>query len=309
MNRSASRIGVNRMPQVMLGLALIVAASTALAASPTLEKIRARGSIVIAHRQASIPFSYVDGKGQAIGYSMDLCLRVAEAVRRELKMPTLRTELLLVQTAERLPTIASGRADLECGNTTNTAERRKQVAFSVTHFFAGGRLLVRKGSNVTSLFDLRGRAVTATRTSTAATYLKDKIETRVLDVRLVEAADADQAFVLLREGKVEAFLHDDIILYGLRANAADPAAFEIVGPLVTVEPYGMVLPRDDPEFKRLVDFTLARLMIDGEIKAIYERWFNAPIPPKGLNLGVPMSTLLREQLRFPSDKVGDALDG
>jgi ABC-type amino acid transport substrate-binding protein len=276
---------------------------------PTLEKIRTRGSIVLAHRDASVPFSYVDQDKRPIGYSLDLCLRVVDAVRRALKAPALRVEYLPVAAAQRLPSIVEGRADLECGNTTNTAARRNQVAFTVTHYFAGGRLLVKSDSGIQRLADLGSRVVTTTSGSTHAAFIKQQVERGLLRVRLLEAKDSAEAFALLAEGKAAGFLMDDIVLYGLRATAADPKAFAVVGEFTTVEPLAIMLRRDDPEFKRLVDVTLSQLMIDGEAMALYRRWFEQPIPPKGITLGVPPSPLLREQFRFPSDKVGDALGG
>ncbi|MFN7570774.1 MAG: amino acid ABC transporter substrate-binding protein [Betaproteobacteria bacterium] len=276
---------------------------------PTLEKIGTRGSIVLAHREASVPFSYVDQDKRPIGYSLDLCLRVVDAVRRALKAPALRVEYLPVPAAQRIPSIVEGRADLECGNTTNTAARRAQVAFTVTHYFAGGRLLVKSDSGIQRLADLGNRIVTTTSGSTHAAFIKQQVERGLLQVRLLEAKDSAEAFALLAEGKAAGFLMDDIVLYGLRATAADPKAFTVVGEFTTVEPLAIMLRRDDPEFKRLVDVTLSQLMIDGEALTLYRRWFEQPIPPKGITLGVPPSPLLREQFRFPSEKVGDALGG
>jgi ABC-type amino acid transport substrate-binding protein len=274
---------------------------------PTLERIRQTGVIILAHREASVPFSYFDENKRPVGYAVDLCLRVVEALRRELKRD-LRVEFLAVRPAERLPAIIEGRADLECGNTTNTAARRKDVAFTVTHYFAGGRLLVKAGT-AQRLIDLRGRSVVATKGSTHANFLARQLDRGIVALRLLEAKDSDEAFAMLKDGRADAFLHDDIVLYSLRAGAPDPNAFQIVGEFTTVEPLAIMLRRNDPEFKRAVDLALTRVMIDGEINAIYRRWFTAPIPPRGINLNIPMSGLMRDQIRFPSDKVGDELGG
>lgn len=299
----------------LTGIALLLGAGSVQAQAPnglppTLAKIRATGVVALAHREASVPFSYLDENKRPVGYAMDLCLRVVEAIRRELKLPNLRVEYVPVAAAERLPAIQSGKADLECGNTTNTAERRKSVAFSITHYFAGGRLLVKTGSGIRRLPDLREGAVVTTRGSTHAKAVQGQIERGILQrVRLLEVKDANEALAALEDGRAQAFLFDDIVLYSLRANHPKPESFEIVGEFASVEPLAVMLRRDDPEFKRLVDFTLTRVMIDGDIRAIYRKWFESPIPPRGINLQVPMNVLMRDQIRFPTDKVGDEAGG
>ncbi len=276
---------------------------------PTLQKIRATGVITLAHRESSIPFSYLDASKRPVGYALELCERVVEAIRRELRMPNLRTEYLMVTAAQRIPALLEGKADLECGNTTNTAARRKQVAFSVTHFFAGGRLLVRADSGVQRLADLLGRTIVVNKGSTHANNLKSAISKGVFSARLVEAADAAEAMAAMQSGTANAYLHDDIVLASLRANAPSPGDWAVVGEFTSVEPLAVMMRRDDPEFKRLVDTTLTRVMIDGQIRDIWRRWFESPIPPTGVNLSVPMNALMRDQVRFPTDKVGDEIGG
>lgn len=276
---------------------------------PTLQKIRSTGVITIAHREGSVPFSYLDGDRHPVGYAVELCQRVAQAIRSEYKLPSLRVQYLQVTAAERIPALLSGKADLECGNTTNTAARRKQVTFSVTHFFDGGRLLVAADSGMQRLSDLRGKAIVVNKGSTHASFLSRQIERGLFAARIVEAKDASEAFALLEKGEVQAYLHDGMVLSGLRANARQPAAWALVGEYTTVEPLAVMLRKDDPEFKRIVDVTISRLMIDGEIRSIWRRWFEAPIPPNNINLNVPMNALMRDQIRFPSDKVGDELGG
>jgi glutamate/aspartate transport system substrate-binding protein len=283
-------------------LAQAPAAQPAAAAAPvppTLQKIRASGVIVLAHREASVPFSYLDANQRPIGYALELCEQVVDAVRRELKLPNLRTEYLRVSAAERIPSLLSGRADLECGNTTNTAERRKQVAFTMTHFFAFGRLLVRSDSRVQRLIDLWGQAIVVNRGSTHARELAARIERTGFVARVVEAQDAAEAFALLQQGKVQAYLHDDIVLAALRANSERPEDWRLAAETTSVEPLAIMLRRDDPEFKRLVDTTIGRYMVDGRIQSLWRRWYESPIPPGNRTLGVPMSALMRDQARFP----------
>ncbi len=275
---------------------------------PTLQKIRATGVITLAHRESSIPFSYLDANKRPVGYALELCERVVEAVKRELKMP-IRTEYVMVTAAQRISFLQEGKADLECGNTTNNAARRKQVAFTMTHYFAGGRLLVRADSGVQRLSDLRGKAIVVNKGSTHATNLATAIEKGTMAARVVEAQDSAQAFDMLAKGTVQAYLHDDIVLASLRANSPSPKEWAVVGDFTSVEPLAIMLRKDDPEFKRLVDFTLTRVMIDGGIRDIWKRWFESPIPPSGINLAVPMNALMRDQIRFPRDKVGDEVGG
>lgn len=276
---------------------------------PTLQKIRATGVITLAHREGSIPFSYLDANKRPVGYALELCERVVEAIKRELKMPGLRTEYLMVSAAQRIPNLVEGQADLECGNTTNTAARRKQVAFTVTHFFAGGRFLVPANAGVKRLADLRGKAIVVNKGSTHATFLSTTIEKGTFEARLIEAKDSAEAFEMLAKGTVAGYLHDDVVLASLRANSPSPKDWAVVGEFTSVEPLAIMMRRDDPEFKKLVDVTLSRVMIDGQIRDIWRRWFESPIPPNGVNLGIVMNPMMRDQIRFPSDKVGDEIGG
>lgn len=277
---------------------------------PTLAKIRDAGVVTLAHREASIPFSYLDQNKRPIGYAMDLCMRVVEALRRDLKLPGLRAEYLAVTAANRIAAIKDGKADLECGSTTNNAARRRDVAFTVTHYFAGAKLLVRTDSGITRLTDLRGKTVVSTRGTSPLAALRAAEEKGIIGgARILEGKDHDEAFAMLERGDAHAFAMDDILLYSFRANAKEPKLWSVVGEFISVEPLAIMLRRDDPEFKKYVDTVLSRAMIDGDVKALYSKWFLSPIPPKGVNLGIPLSPLMRDQLNFPSDKVGDQLGG
>lgn len=301
---------------VIMGTAIGLSAATAGAQGPepkrpppTLQKIRDTGVITLAHRESSIPFSYVDEQKRPIGYALDLCRLVVEALRRDLRMPNLRVEYLAVTPAQRIPSIAEGKADLECGNTTNTAARRKQAAFTVTHYFAGGRLLVRADSGIQRLAGIRDRTIVVNAGSTHAAFLARAQEKGLFGGRVIEAKDADAAFAELEAKRADAYLHDDIVLFALRANSRDPKQWSVVGEFTTVEPLAIMLRRGDPDFKKVVDLVLSRAMIDGEVAALYRKWFQGPIPPKGVTLGIPVNPLLREQFTFPTDKVGDEVGG
>ncbi len=287
-------------------LAGLAAPALAADAGGTLAKIREARAITIAHREASIPFSFVGQDGKPAGYAVDLCLKLAEAVRRELQLPQLKVNYLPVTSANRIEAVADGRADLECGSTTNNAERRKLVAFTIPHFIAAVRMAVRADSGIRNWADLRDRRVVTTRGTTTVKLLTERDKVRALNLQLLEGRDHDDSFAMVAQGQAEAFPMDDVLLYGLRASAREPAAFAIVGDPLSAEPYAIMLRRDDPAFKAVVDREMARLIGDGEFVRLYDKWFRAPLPAKSMmNMNMPMSFLLRDTLRFPTDKVGD----
>jgi glutamate/aspartate transport system substrate-binding protein len=245
-----------------------------------------------------------------VGYAIDLCMRVVESLRRDLKMPSLRVELLSVTPATRIGAIKEGKADLECGSTTNNAARRKEVAFTVTHYYAGAKLLTRVDSGISRLADLRGKTVVSTRGTTPLAALRAAEEKGIIGgARILEGKDHDESFAMLERGEAQAFAMDDILLYSLRATSKEPQRWAVVGEFITVEPLAIMLRKDDPEFKKYVDSVLSRAMIDGDVRYLYGKWFLSPIPPKGVNLAIPLSPLMRDQLNFPTDKVGDQLGG
>jgi ABC-type amino acid transport substrate-binding protein len=287
--------------------AVAIAAIAASAhADDTLARIRQTQTLTIAHREASVPFSYIDETTKKpIGYAVDLCLKVADAIKRELKLPSLKIEYLSVTGTTRIPSIVDGKADLECGSTTNNADRRKQVAFTIPHFIATARMLVRTDSGIKNWADLRDKRVVTSKGTTTVKLLTDRDKVRALNLKLVEAVDHNESFAKVEKGEAEAFPMDDVLLFGLRATAKNPNNFDIVGDPLSTEPYAIMLRKDDPAFKSLVDREMARLINDGELTRLYDKWFMRPIPPKNVNMKMPMSHLLRDILRFPTDKVAD----
>ncbi|MGE0329773.1 MAG: amino acid ABC transporter substrate-binding protein [Ramlibacter sp.] len=291
-----------------LGLALGLAATATQASNPAtdeLSRIRDAREIVLAHRDASIPFSYLDERRQPIGYSMDLCMKLVDAVRRELKLPTLAVRHLAVTSATRIPAIAEGRASLECGSTTNNAERRRRVDYTIAHFISAARFAVRTRSGIQTLEDLTGKTVVSTRGTTNIKTLQAVSEERLLKMKIIEADDHAAAFALVAAGRADAFAMDDVLLYGLRANAAQPQDYAVIGKPMTIEPYAVMLPKGQPAFKKVIDDEMRRLIFTGELQQLYQKWFMSPIPPRGINLELPMSFMLKESFKFPSDKVGD----
>jgi glutamate/aspartate transport system substrate-binding protein len=276
-------------------------ANPALTDSAVLRKIRDTGLITIGHRLTSIPFSYLDSKLRPVGYSMDLCQRVVEAIRTGLDLRDLEVKMVAVTSATRMPLVANGSVDLECGVTTNTLERQKTQAFSVTTFVAASRLLAKKESEIRTLEDLRGKVVASTIATTSIRYLNNVNDSRKLDMRIVAGQDDTDAFQMVLNDRAVAFAMDDVLLRSLQANAPNPGDYSISEETLSVEPYGIGLPKDDPVFKQLVDSVLVDLFRSGEIHAIYRKWFQLPIPPKGINLQLPMSESLKRAISQPTD--------
>ncbi|AZP12851.1 amino acid ABC transporter substrate-binding protein [Undibacterium parvum] len=286
-------------------ICLLLANLSSAYAADTLARIKETQSITIAHREASVPFSYLSEDKKPIGYSVDVCLKLVDAIKKELKLPKLTVNYLLVTPSTRIPAIVEGKADMECGSTTNNAERRKQVAFTIPHFFATTRMVVRSDSGIKNWTDLKTKTVVTTKGTTTVKLLNDRDKVRALDLQLIEGNDHQNSFEMVDSGKAAAFPMDDVLLYGLRANSKDPAKFSILGDALSTEPYAIILRKDEPAFKSFIDKEMARLMLEGEITKLYDKWFKSTIPPKNINLNMGMNSLMRDNLRFPSDKVAD----
>jgi glutamate/aspartate transport system substrate-binding protein len=275
-----------------------------VSAQTVLEKVAAGGSLVIAHRESSVPFSYIDTKsGKPVGYAIDLCLRLADVVRKKTGMKDMAVEMVQVTAANRLEVVEQRKADLECGSTTNNAERRQKVAFTVPHFITGARLLVKTSSSINRLEDLSGKKLVSTKGTTPLKAAEQANRSHLMGITIVEAADHARAVEMVENGEADAFLMDDVLLYGLAASRPNPAALKVVGRFVTTEPLAIVLPKNDPEFKKLVDGEMRRLVASREIYAIYDKWFNKPIPPNNTVLNLPVSYLLRDFWKYPTDQV------
>ena len=272
-----------------------------LADSPTLRKVRDTGVIVLGHRLSSLPFSYLDAKLKPVGYSMDLCWRVVDQVRKRLDMPDLEVKLIAVTSATRMPLVANGTVDLECGVTTNTAERQRNQAFSITTFLAESRLLSRREEGVRTLDDLRGKPVVSTIATTSIQYLHHVNQSRKLDMKILVGLDDGDAFRHVQTGRAVAFAMDDVLLRSLLAGSPQSAEYVISDEAYSVEPYAIGLPRDDAPFKALVDGVLTDLYRRGEIFTIYQRWFQSPVPPRSLNLQQPMSEAFKRVIAKPTD--------
>ena len=270
--------------------------------SPTLKKIKESGSITLGHRESSIPFSYYDDKQQVIGYSHELMLKVVDAIKADLKLAKLDTKLMPVTSANRITLVQNGTVDIECGSTTNNTERQKQVAFSTTIFVIGTKLMTKKESGVKDFPDLAGKNVVTTAGTTSERLIRRMNEEKQMKMNIISAKDHGEAFLTLETGRAVAFMMDDALLYGEMAKAKKPGDWTVTGTAQSREAYGCMLRKDDPGFKKVVDAALSKALTSGDAEKIYAKWFLNPIPPKGLNLSMPLSDDMKALFKAPNDK-------
>lgn len=293
---------VNRLVILSLFAATVFSAPVLAQDAGTLKKIKDTGAISLGHRESSIPFSYYDDKQQVIGYSQEIMLKVVDAIKADLKLSKLEIKLLPVTSANRITLIQNGVVDIECGSTTNNTERQKQVSFSNTIFIIGTRLLTKKDSGIKDFPDLAGKNVVTTAGTTSERLLRKMNEEKNMKMNVISAKDHGESFLTLETGRAVAFMMDDALLFGEIAKAKRPADWAVVGTAQSEEAYGCMLRKDDPAFKKVVDTAIAKLMTSGEIVKIYDKWFLNPIPPKGLNLSMPLSDDMKALYKSPNDK-------
>ncbi|MCG2592151.1 amino acid ABC transporter substrate-binding protein [Ramlibacter sp. XY19] len=269
---------------------------------PTLDKVKAQGVITVAHRESSIPFSYLGAEGKPVGFGWEICQRIVDNVKKATGRADLKVETLPVTSQNRIPLVQNGTVDIECGSTTNNSDRAKQVAFAINYFYTGTRFLVKADSGIKSLAELKGKRVVTTAGTTNFQVLRAANQKQELGFDLSTAKDHSESALLVEGGRADAFGMDDILLYGLRAAAARPESLAVVGEPLQVEPYAIMFRKDDPAFKKLVDDTIAGMMKSGEFETLYKKWFQSAIPPKGINLNAPMSKELQDNLKAMSDK-------
>lgn len=267
----------------------------------TLKKIKDTGAITLGVRDSSIPFSYLDDKQSYQGYSIDLCLKVVTAIQKQLGLTALNVKMNPVTSATRIPLMANGTVDLECGSTTNNLERQKQVAFAPTTFVTANRILSKKSSHIDALADLKGKSVVSTSGTSNLKQLTTLNGERNLGMNIMTAKDHAEAFLMVETGRAAAFVMDDILLASLAASSKAPGDYTISKEALSVEPYGIMMRRDDPAFKSAVDKAIENVLKSGEINRIYYKWFQSPIPPKGINLNIPMSEQLKAVVAKPTD--------
>ena len=282
----------------LAGLTTQAAAQT----TGTLKKVADSNKITVSYREASVPFSYLTDSTKAVGFSVELTEAIVADVRKAVNKPNLEVVTMPVTSQNRIPLLVNGTYDLECGSTTNNSIRAKDVTFAVNHFYTGTRLLVKKTAGIKNYADLARKTVSSTTGTTNAQVIRKYSADKNLDMSLILGKDHDDSLLMVESDRAVAFAMDDILLFGLMANSKTPAALEVVGDPLQVEPYACMLRKDDPEFKKLVDGTITRLMQSGDFNKLYTKWFMSPIPPKGVNLNLPMSEQLKTNIKTPSDQ-------
>jgi glutamate/aspartate transport system substrate-binding protein len=293
-------------PIYLIGCAIaaMVFAGTANAEelTGTLKNIKESGAITLGYRDSSIPFSYLDDSQKPIGFAIDICYKIVDAVKKELKLDKLEIKLTPVTSSSRIPLLANGTIDLECGSTTNNAEREKQVSFTNTHFLTASRFVSKKSAKLVRIDDLKGKSVVSTGGTTNIKQLNEANAARNLGINIITAKDHAEAFLMVETDRAAAFVMDDILLASLVAGSKDPAAYVIsTDPFSKPEPYGIMLRKDDLPFKKVVDAATAVVYTSGEGQKLYDKWFTQKIPPKGLNLNTPIGPELKHEFAKPSD--------
>ena len=290
--------------RLLVAATCLLVSSVALAedATSTLQKIKDTNTISLGHRESSIPFSYYNDKQEVIGYSQELMMKAVDAIKADLKLRDLKITLTPVTSQNRISLVQNGTVDIVCGSATNNLERQKQVAFSNTIFVIGTRLLTKKTSGIKDFANLAGKNVVVTAGTTSERLLRKLNEDKKMDMSIISAKDHGESFLTLETGRAVAFMMDDALLAGQVANSKHPEEWAIVGKPMSNEAYGCMMRKDDPQFKKIVDDTFAKLMTSGEAAKIYAKWFMARVPPKGLNLNFPMSDDMIEAYKHPNDK-------
>jgi glutamate/aspartate transport system substrate-binding protein len=291
------------LKRLMLGLAFFAFPGMlhAQELTGTLKKIKDTGAITIGYRDASVPLSYLDASNKPVGFAMDICAKIVEAVKKELKNDKIETKYVSVTSSTRIPLIANGTVDLECGSTTNNAERQKQVSYTNSHFLSESRYITKKANNIKSIADLKGKTVVSTAGSTNIKQANARNIADNLGMTILTAKDHAEAFLNVETDRAVAFIMDDILLAGFLANSRDPSLYVVsTDSFSKAEPYGIMLPKGDAAFKKVADDATAALY-KSEGPALYAKWFEKPIPPRNINLNLPLTPAMKKQFESPID--------
>jgi len=278
-------------------------AALAQAAGDTLQKIKETGSITLGYRESSVPFSFLDGQQKPVGISMDLCNAIVDKVKQQLNLPKLEVKQIAVNSSNRIPLVVNGTVDVECGGTANNAARQKQVSFSVATFVSQPMWLARADAKVSKPTDLKGKTIVVTQGSNAVAFARKFNDEQKMELTVIQAKDHGESMLTLDSGRASAWLEDDILLAGEKANSRNGASFVLVPSGLDIIYYGLMLKKDDAPFKALVDGVIAGLMKSGEFDKLYKKWYESPIPPRNVNLAFAMSDKLKERIKTPSDKI------
>ena len=294
-------VKISKVFLAMVSAGVLATSSQAADLTGTLKKVKDSGSISLGVRETSVPFNYQDDKQNYLGYSLDLCLKIVDLVRKELALPDLKINLTPTTAATRIPLLANGTTDLQCDGASTTVERQKQVAFSPTVFITGNHLLTRKSSNVNKLDDMKGKPIVSMSGTTNIKQISELNAERKLGTNILTVTEHSEAFLMVESGRAVAYANDDIYLAALIASSKNPGDYAISKEALSVDPYGLMFRRNDPEFKKVVDKAITEVFKSGEIEKIYAKWFQSPIPPKGINLNWPISEYLRAAFANPTD--------
>ena len=302
-----TRSAVSLVASLVASLAALLLASAPGAASaqslgPTLQKIKDAGTITIGHRDSSVPFSYLDNDQKPIGFSLELCNLVVDKIKAKLAQPGLKVAYQAVNSSNRIPLVKNGTVDIECGSTANTIARQQEVAYSVIFYAPQFKWISLKASDLKTTDDLKGKAVVVTQGTNTAQFVAKLNAEKSLGLKILQGKDHAESFLLVETGRASAFMEDDILLAGLKATAASPDNFAFLTDAFPSDPYGVMMSKGDPEFKKLVDDALIEAMKSGLYDKLYAKWFETPIPPKNINLKFPQSDKLKELVKSPSDK-------
>lgn len=295
------RIGLSLLMPAFL-VALCPLASGAGEIADTLARIRRDGQVIVGHRESSVPFSYYGANQEVVGYSQDYSNLIVEALKKELNLPGLKVKLIPITSQNRIPLLQNGSYDFECGSTTNNLERQKQVAFSNTLFIVGTRLLTHKNSGIKDFPDLGGKVLAVTSGTTSEKMAFTMRDEKKIDLRIISLPDHGDSFRAVESGRADAFFIDDALLAGERAKAANPSEWVIVGTPRTYEAYGCMIRKGDPKFKAFVDKVVADAQTSGKALESYRKWFQNPIPPRGMNMDFELSDAMRKLFANPNDK-------
>lgn len=298
-------MNLSKLIAVLAGVSAFAGGVQAANLTGTLKKIKDTGTITLGVRESSIPFNYSLGGVRQVGYSYDIMMRAVDAIKEDLKIPNLQIKEIPITPQNRITLLQNGTIDLECSSTTNNREREKQVGFSDTIFIIGTRLMTKKDSGIKDFADLKGKNVVTTAGTTSERLLRKMNDEKNMGMNIISAKEHGQSFLTLESGRAVAFMMDDALLYGERAKARNPNDWAIVGTPQSREAYGCMLRRDDAPFKKVVDGAIVKLMKSGDINALYHKWFQEPVPPKGLNLFFPLSDDMKALFKNPNDKPFD----
>lgn len=286
------------LPFLMFG-----AGASAQGLGDTLQKIKETGSMTFGYRESSVPFSYLDAQQKPVGMSLDMCQAIAAKVKQQLNLPKLDIKQVAVNSSNRIPLVVNGTVDIECGGTANNAARQKEVAFSVATFVSQPMWLARADANIKANGDLKGKTIVVTQGSNAVGFARKLNDELKLGMTVIQAKDHGESMLTLDSGRAAAWLEDDILVAGEKANARNPAAFTLMPSGLDPINYGLMFRKNDPNFKALVDGVLSGLMKSGEFDTMYRKWFESPIPPKNMNLNFAMTEKLKARVKSPSDKI------